>query len=402
MTEKEEEKEKPTQSFISLEFDTGIQEFKTIEELEKWISEERAFFGWLEAGASKDGNAAQSWNATNQWLSRLTKFINQARQHANNEGQLENIRQQITNEISQLVQQNKIKTSQSPDAIFSKNLAGQESDVVAAYAMNYLMDIDSNMSNIRALNGAYHAIQYRQGSDLTIGAHDEALKELQNSWNERLNQTHLDIRSSNEELDEEISRLRKDYQDIKESISDQNIAQSEKFKEMLEESKSELADIAKTYDEKLALQSSVSYWKDKRKGHATVMKWMGFVTVLLSILTGGAFIYAAYTLLQVTIGDIELWRLGVMLAISTFGVWITRLSAKIFVSNLHLRTDADERVTMVQTYLALLREGSGPKEEERQLILQTLFRPATSGYIRDDAPAGLYEMASSALLRTRT
>ena len=41
---------------------------------------------------------------------------------------------------------------------------------------------------------------------------------------------------------------------------------------------------------------------------------------------------------------------------------------------LHLRTDADERVTMIQTYLALLRKGSGPKDDERQLIWQTFYR----------------------------
>ena len=55
------------------------------------------------------------------------------------------------------------------------------------------------------------------------------------------------------------------------------------------------------------------------------------------------------------------WRIGVMLAISTFGIWVTRLSAKIFISDLYLHTDADERVTMIRTYLALLRESSGHK-----------------------------------------
>jgi len=86
-----------------------------------------------------------------------------------------------------------------------------------------------------------------------------------------------------------------------------------------------------------------------------------------------------------------------MLAISTFGIWVTRLSAKIFISNLHLRTDADERVTMIQTYLALLREGSGPMDEERQLILQTLFRPSSTGFIKDDGPSSFHELVTNVL-----
>ncbi|MPX90331.1 DUF6161 domain-containing protein [Salinivibrio sp. VYel1] len=77
--------------------------------------------------------------------------------------------------------------------------------------------------------------------------------------------------------------------------------------------------------------------------------------------------------------------------------WVTRLSAKIFISNLHLRTDADERVTMIQTYLALLREGSGPMDEERQLILQTLFRPSSTGFIKDDGPSSFHELVTNVL-----
>ncbi|HDV5807106.1 TPA: hypothetical protein RJD87_002938, partial [Legionella pneumophila] len=92
-----------------------------------------------------------------------------------------------------------------------------------------------------------------------------------------------------------------------------------------------------------------------------------------------------------TVLNVPLWKLGIMIGISSFGVWITRLFAKIFIANLHLKTDADERVTMIQTYLALLREGNGPQNDERQLILQTLFRPSTTGFIKDDGPAMFYE-----------
>ena len=79
-------------------------------------------------------------------------------------------------------------------------------------------------------------------------------------------------------------------------------------------------------------------------------------------------------------------HLSILLAISTSDVWLTRLSAKIFISNLHLRMDADERVTMFKSYFALLAEGSGMNDGDRQLILQTLFRPSSTGFIKDDGP----------------
>ena len=121
------------------------------------------------------------------------------------------------------------------------------------------------------------------------------------------------------------------------------------------------------------------------------MWWLAGVTLLFAGATVCLFLDTAYELLRETVTQVPLWKVSVMIAISTAGIWLTRLSAKIFISNLHLRTDADERVTKIQTYLALLREGNGPKENERQLILQTLFRPSSTGFIKDDGPTGFHE-----------
>ncbi len=52
---------------------------------------------------------------------------------------------------------------------------------------------------------------------------------------------------------------------------------------------------------------------------------------------------------------------------------------------IHLRIDAQESRTMMRVYLSLLLKGQGPKDDERQLILQILFRPSTSGMIKEDA-----------------
>ena len=156
-------------------------------------------------------------------------------------------------------------------------------------------------------------------------------------------------------------------------------------------------DLEQTYNEKLALQSSVWYWTDKRKHHQKIIWWTGVLTFCFGVSTGIAFILVALELLKETLLNVPLSSLGIMFAISTFGIWLTRLSAKIFVSNLHLRTDSDERVTMIQTYLALLREGNGPKDEERQLILQTLFRPSTTGFIKEDGPTSFYEVIPKAI-----
>ena len=79
---------------------------------------------------------------------------------------------------------------------------------------------------------------------------------------------------------------------------------------------------------------------------------------------------------------IHINRLFTAAILTTFGVWLVKISANIFMSHMHLETDAQERRTMMHTYLALTRKGQCPKEDERQLILQTLFRPSANGMIK--------------------
>jgi hypothetical protein len=54
-------------------------------------------------------------------------------------------------------------------------------------------------------------------------------------------------------------------------------------------------------------------------------------------------------------------------------------------SNVHLRTDAEERVTMANTYLSFLRnEADALNEDSRRLILDALFRSSATGIVKDD------------------
>jgi hypothetical protein len=122
------------------------------------------------------------------------------------------------------------------------------------------------------------------------------------------------------------------------------------------------------------------------------MWWLAFSTFSAAVTTTFLFLVIVQELMLETAADVPLWKVSILLAVSTLGIWLTRLCTKIFISNLHLKTDADERVTMMLTYLALLRKGKGPPENERQLILQTLFRPSLTGFIKEDGPAGFFEL----------
>jgi hypothetical protein len=64
-------------------------------------------------------------------------------------------------------------------------------------------------------------------------------------------------------------------------------------------------------------------------------------------------------------------------------LWIGRLLLRFLISERHLAIDAEERVTMVMTYLALTKEGS-LDQGDRGIVLASLFRSGTDGIVKDD------------------
>jgi hypothetical protein len=79
------------------------------------------------------------------------------------------------------------------------------------------------------------------------------------------------------------------------------------------------------------------------------------------------------------------WHLAVLIVAAFFSVWLVRIFVRLFLSHLHLATDAAERRTMVLTYLAMAKEDGKFGPEDKSLILQHLFRSASDGLVKDDA-----------------
>ncbi len=175
--------------------------------------------------------------------------------------------------------------------------------------------------------------------------------------------------------------------------------QASDFEITLDETRKKLADFQAHLNEKVALEESVEYWTKKRAKHEAATQVAAYRTIVIAGSTLVAFILVAIIILVTTEDEVSPVKISILVALSTFGVWITRLSAKIFISNLHLGADAYERVTMFQTYFALLAEGKGLNDDNREIILQTLFRPSSSGIIKDDGPTSALETLVKALKR---
>jgi hypothetical protein len=146
------------------------------------------------------------------------------------------------------------------------------------------------------------------------------------------------------------------------------------------------------YLEKMALKAPVQYWKTKagehgvREGQAARNLIVFFL--IASLILGVAYYEAGKALFDVQQVHPSIYFIisaGLVVA-STFAFWIGRLLTKLYLSEHHLRNDADERAIMTETYLALTAENAA-SEGDRNIILGALFRGTPDGIVKEDGPS---------------
>lgn len=161
---------------------------------------------------------------------------------------------------------------------------------------------------------------------------------------------------------------------------------SEKFETLVAEHNQAMEGLRKTFREEIALRAPADYWETKRKSHLR----MSWITGALSFIAiGGAatvlICWIQFLVNKTPIGtQPDAWRIAMAALVGVFALWGTRLIVRMFLSHLHLLTDAAERVVMVKTYLSLLDGDHLASKEDRQLILNALFRPAADGIVKDE------------------
>lgn len=177
---------------------------------------------------------------------------------------------------------------------------------------------------------------------------------------------------------------------------------------MAQDAVASLRDTENTFREFMQLQGPVEYWQAKSGEHATnrtnARKRMVTFFVLLTALLVVAFTCAGYIIADLhepgQREPVALYLLisGGLAVVSTLGFWMGRILTKLYLSEHHLKTDADERAVMAKTYLALTKVGAAT-ESEKQIILAALFRSGSDGIVKDDGPPdiGLQAAISKAI-----
>ncbi len=171
----------------------------------------------------------------------------------------------------------------------------------------------------------------------------------------------------------------------------------------------DIRSVENAYRESMKLQAPVEYWTTKAASHrvkeerATWRLRIFFPAALMTIIV--AFSASAYLVLSVA-SDLRVPSAlyvvlsGGLAVVVTMTFWIGRLFTKLYLSEHHLRNDAEERAVMTTTYLALTRE-SAAEETDRHIVLTALFRSSPDGIVKDDGPADLTIQAMVARALTK-
>lgn len=169
------------------------------------------------------------------------------------------------------------------------------------------------------------------------------------------------------------------------AFSDAQDDRNSQFDSLVKEHSAEMEQLRKTFREEMALRAPAEYWATKRTTSWVVASVAGLISFASIGLSAKYLANEFHTLLaNTTSGELSEWRLGTLILIGVFIVWAIRLIVRVFLSNLHLATDAGERVVMVKTYLSLLEGNRLSEKEDRHLILQALFRPTADGIVKDE------------------
>lgn len=364
-------------------------------ELIRWIQVEQNFWIWIQQ--RNFGNHENFQREALGQINEALNFAQESQQHLQSNPQHSQQRLEVSRDrIQQAFQQRKLPHSSTPMAKRVEAYRKEAGEQAASYFLAVSMNPSNGQPQFQAVDlpawrGLFEGLMERFQVPQAVAKGKKAAAE------QSLDQLRAKTEQMLGEKTEAYDALHREYQSLAESIraaagtqaSGFETAQGQRqsdFDQLKAEHEKAMEALRKTFREELALRAPAEYWKTKRDGH---LKWAWVTGGVSFVGIGGAAALLAWQihdLLNKTPSGSapETWRLAVLALIGVFTVWALRLVVRMFLSHLHLLTDAGERVVMVQTYLSLLEGDHLTSKEDRQLILQALFRPAADGIVKDE------------------
>ncbi|HCY61922.1 MAG TPA: hypothetical protein DHV59_03600 [Oxalobacteraceae bacterium] len=380
---------------LDLQDNGGLFAPSTLAEAVAWMQHEQGFWSWLHSGRC-NGNHTQGLKQALNQLNQALNNANQAPQYRDsNPQQYQNQLSGIANALQEVFVRQRLPHSSTP---LAKRIE-EYRKVVGDHSASFFASVFVSPPQ----GHHFQPQELLAWRGLTEGLIERfALSSApQKSRKQAAEQSFEQLRTKAESLVGEkttiYEALHRDYTTLAETIkttADEqktifDTAQTKReddFDKLVADHKQEMENLRKTFREEIALRAPATYWDDKRRGHERMSKITGGLS--FGGIAGAAVVlgWLIHDLLRTSIPNTppEAWRVAMLVLIGLFAVWGVRLVVRMFLSHLHLATDAAERVVMARTYLSLLEGDRLASKEDRQLILQALFRPTSDGIVKDE------------------
>jgi len=385
---------------VDLGSNGGKFTFPSLKEADAWLQKEIQSMQWAREVRINDDPLRHAMGTLFQPLVDMNTFIQQAinAEQRKNETDLRNQLAAFKSRVEEYFRQ-KPRHSSLPRSKFVLGLKERRGVTAAVYALAYLEDQTMVPHHAQALEGVIEAFLFSRGL-LEDGARERsaaqvaALDELLKSWKGTHDESQANTQALRSALESTIADGATKIESQAALHANLIAAHNQALTEAVGAGEKKLSDIAAAYDAHMALQAPVTYWESQRDHHRRLS--IGFaIATSIWVLAGLGALYALADFLMTSAETIDVagypfpkvpfWHVAFAAVALTMYFWVTRILVRVLISQIHLNTDASERVVMAKTYIALLKDGKGPKDEDRQLVLQTLFRPSATGIVKDDA-----------------
>lgn len=418
---------------INFEGRGGIQRFKTVENLRAWLAEERLFWKWLdqEPARSRRQQLGTSWeqfwrfevnvqNELNRQSHRWSQLVNERAQLQNRvadestsgqekisakdridsmDAEFESILTQVRNNLHSHIHTDVYLhrfhlLQNEPEAQFVAEIAATDLEA-ATFALDFFLL--PNQQQNGEFRGRMLAAMFAENLNRKVRPDQKAFEKAIVTWAKEL----ADFKARYELQESEFVEISQKHLDAEEVWRKRHDELAMDFGRMRDTAADELKALKDTYDSFMQLEAPREYWAKKRDEHGKGKKVMGWIAAIAAIFGAVVLSIAAWQLLpQNHPANTVPWRqIGFFFLASTFVLWLNRLLVRLMLSHIHLYADAREREVMISTFLALVhRQESreGLKKEDIALVLAPIFRPSTTGVIKDDGgPQSLSDLLSA-------
>lgn len=363
---------------------------RSYDELQQWLERERAQWDWLARGNAETDRYGVATTIQNEWDGVIANTAN-----------LRNESRPLQDAVGHLgpFSSGPLLVSTTVDGAAVLDIRETVGVAAAAFAAGFAR-AQVNMTHIKTKEDLLGAVLLGC-PNLTNAAdwHERLKRERANykmqtrSLLERVDKEAEERNVANVELVRRASIVARRIFDRKRGKW--NAVQGE-WQEGATAAVSEIQATNAAFKELMKLKAPVEYWTNKAGQHqaretSALTRLYVFFPITLVVMVGafvgtGAFLIT-HPDTTTSKAPIALYVVvsGGLLLLSTIAFWIGRLLTKLYLSEHHLRNDAEERAVMATTYLALTNEGAA-EVSERQIVLNALFRPTPDGIVKDEGP----------------